>query len=382
MPLLCAQSTSQVVVVPIPSFTAIVDGLSETVPFVGPEALERLSGTAFRARIGANESGFGPSPAVIKAIADSAQQVWCYSDPENHDLKTTLATRLGIGFDEVTVGEGIDGLLGLAVRLFIAPGDVVVTSLGAYPTFNYHVAGFGGDLQVVPYSGMHEDPQALAAKARDTNARIVYLANPDNPMGSHWPATDIEAFLDAVPETCLVILDEAYGETAPVGTLPAIDTARPNLLRFRTFSKAYGMAGMRVGYAFGNARLVRAFDRIRNHFGVNRLAQVAALAALADEAYLASAIASIAAARNRLTALAHSNGLKALPSATNFVTIDCGRDGAYAGRVLTELAQRGVFIRKPMTPGLDHHIRISAAPDAELDILAEALPEALRAAYG
>jgi histidinol-phosphate aminotransferase len=127
---------------------------------------------------------------------------------------------------------------------------------------------------------------------------------------------------------------------------------------------------------------VRAFDRVRNHFGVNRLAQVAALAALADEAYLVSAIDSIAAARDRLTAIALSNGLNALPSATNFVTIDCGRDGAYAGRVHTELAQRGIFIRKPMTPGLDHHIRISAAPDAELDILAEALPEALRAAYG
>lgn len=367
---------------PKPSFTAFIDALPETIPFVGPEALERRSGTAFRARIGANESGFGPSPKVIAAIAEAAQQIWCYPDPENHDLKSALAAHLGIEADEVTVGEGIDGLLGLAVHLFISPGDVVVSSLGAYPTFNYHVAAFGGDLQLVPYAGTQEDPMALAAKARETNARIVYLANPDNPMGSYWPAEAINAFIQSVPETCLVILDEAYGETAPAGTLPAIDTTQSNLLRFRTFSKAYGMAGMRVGYAFGNTRLVNAFNRVRNHFGVNRLAQAAALAALADQDYLAATVSAIAEARDRIATIAQTNGLRALPSATNFVAVDCGRDGDYAALVLAELAQRGVFIRKPMTRGLDHHIRISAAPQAELDILAKTLPEALRAAYG
>lgn len=382
MRLECRGFVSQVITVPKPAFTAVIDALPETIPFVGPEALERRSGTAFRARIGANESGFGPSPKVIAAIGEAAQQIWCYPDPENHDLKSALAAHFAIKADEVTVGEGIDGLLGLAVHLFISPGDVVVTSLGAYPTFNYHVAAFGGALQMVPYSGTQEDPTALAAKARETNARIVYLANPDNPMGSYWPAETINAFIKAVPETCLVILDEAYGETAPTGTLPTIDAAQPNLLRFRTFSKAYGMAGMRVGYAFGNARLVNAFNRVRNHFGVNRLAQAAALAALADQDYLSATVTAIAEARDRIATIAQTNGLRALPSATNFVAVDCGRDGDYAALVLTELAQRGVFIRKPMTNGLDHHIRISAAPQAALDILAETLPAALRAAYG
>lgn len=365
----------------LPSFTAVVAALPDTIPFVGPEALERRSGVPFKARIGANESGFGPSPKVLAAITEAAGQIWTYPDPETHALKAALAAHLGIGFNEVTVGEGIDGLLGLAVRLFIAPGDVVVTSLGAYPTFNYHVTGFGGDLRPVPYAGVHEDLNALAAKAREGDARIVYLANPDNPMGSHWPAAAVEAFIDSVPETCIVILDEAYGETAPAGTLPAIDTARPNLLRFRTFSKAYGLAGIRVAYAFGNARLTGAFDRVRNHFGVNRLAQAAAIAALKDETYLALALASIEASRERIAAIAAANGLRALPSATNFVAVDCGGDGDLATRILAELAQRGIFIRKPMTPGLDHHIRISAAPDAEMDLLAEALPQALRAAY-
>lgn len=366
---------------PVPPFTAVVDNLPETVPFIGPEALERRSGVSLRARIGANESGFGPSPGVIAALAESAPDIWRYPDPENHDLRAALARHLGIGMDELVIGEGIDGLMSLAVRLFIAPGDVVVTSLGGYPTFNFHVAGFGGELQFVPYIGNHEDLDGLAARARQTNARMVYLANPDNPMGSHWPAEAVTAFAASLPETCLLVLDEAYGETAPEGTLPPIDTALPNVLRLRTFSKAYGLAGLRCGYAFGNARLVRAFERVRNHFGVNRQAQTAALAALADAEHLQWAIASIAGARHRIAAIASENGLTPLPSATNFVTIDCGSDGAYANAVLAELGKYGVFVRKPMAPGLDRHIRISAAPDAELDILAETLPSALRDAY-
>lgn len=364
-----------------PPFTAIIENLPETVPFVGPEAIERRTGIATRARIGANESGFGPSPNVVAALRDAAPHVWTYPDPENHDLRAALAAHLGIESDEIAVGEGIDGLMGLLVRLFIAPGDVVVTSLGAYPTFNYHVAGMGGDLRLVPYWNIHEDPQALADMARQTHARMVYLANPDNPMGSFWPAADIERFADAVPQTCLIVFDEAYLETAPPDAM-AIDTSRPNLLRLRTFSKAYGLAGMRCGYAIGNRRLTGAFNRIRNHFGVSKLAQVAALAALADQAHLQWAISAIATARTRISQIARDNGLAPLPSATNFVTIDCGRDAAYATNLLEALGRLGIFIRKPAAPGLDQHIRISAAPDAELDILAEGLPFALRSIQG
>ncbi|MBJ3783838.1 pyridoxal phosphate-dependent aminotransferase [Devosia sediminis] len=359
-----------------PSFTAIVEALPETVPFVGPEAIERQTGIATRARLGANESGFGPSPKVIATLRDATPEFWTYPDPENFELRSALAARLGIASDEIAIGEGIDGLMGQLVRLFIEPGDVVVTSLGAYPTFNYHVVGYGGDLRFVPYAGVHEDPEALAALARETGAKMVYLANPDNPMGSALPAADIARFIAAVPDTCVIVLDEAYLETAPEAPVP-IDTARPNLIRLRTFSKAYGLAGLRCGYAIGNRRLVGAFNRIRNHFGVNKAVQVAALAALADEAYLHWAVDAIAAARTRIARIAEDNGLTALPSATNFVAVDCRRDGAYALAVLKALAAEGVFVRKPAAPGLDQHIRISAGPDAALDVLAAALPVAL-----
>src|SRR5690606_18808462 len=124
-----------------------------------------------------------------------------------------------------------------------------------------------------------------------------------------------------------VALDEAYGETAPNGTLPPIGLTRPNLLRYRTFSKAYGLAGLRIGYCIGPAPIAAAFDRIRNHFGVNKLAQIAALAALGDQPYLTRTVAAIAAGRDRIAERAAGMGLSAIPSATNFVALDCGRDG-------------------------------------------------------
>ena len=363
-----------------PQFTPLAESLPATVPFVGPEAQERTRGRMFRARIGANENGFGPSPRVVAAMGAAAGEMWKYCDPENHELRAALAARLGVGPDNVVVGEGIDGLLNLAVRLFVTDGTPVVTSLGAYPTFNFHVAGFGGRLVAVPYSHDREDLDGLLAAVRRENAPLVYLSNPDNPMGSWWTAAEVERFAAALPAATMLVLDEAYGETAPAGTMPAIDVTRPNVLRMRTFSKAYGLAGLRCGYAVGAAEIIRAFEKIRTHYGVNRMAQAAGLAALADQAYLSDAIGRIAAARDRIAAIARANGLVPLPSATNFVAIDCGRDGAFALRAMEALIARDVFVRKPMAPGLDRCIRISAGPDAELDILAAALPDALAAA--
>jgi len=379
-PLARAGSSSTTVAMLHPYLTPLAQSLPDTVPFVGPEAIERRTGKPIRARIGANESGFGCSPQVAAAMADAASSMWRYGDPELFELRSALARHLGIPHANVTVGEGIDGLHSLIARLVIGAGDVSVTSLGAYPTFNYHVTGFGGRVVAVPYSADREDLEALAAAARRERAKVVYLSNPDNPMGSWWSADEQLRFFDAIPETTLILLDEAYCETAPAGTLPPLAIDRPNLIRTRTFSKAYGLAGMRVGYAIGEASLIKAFDKVRNHFGVTRMGQVAALAALSDQPFLTQAVSRINAARARIATIAADSGLAALPSATNFVAIDCGRDGSFALAVLKALEARGIFVRKPMATGLDRCIRISAAPDAELDILAEELPHALRQA--
>ena len=359
-------------------FTPLVETLPSSVPFVGPEALERRSGKRFRARIGANESVFGPSPMVVEAMRAAAPECWQYCDPENHDIKVALAAHLGVAPENVMVGEGIDGLFGYAVRLFVEPGVTVATSLGAYPTFNFHVAGFGGRLVTTPYVDDREDPASLLDLVAREKARLIYFANPDNPMGSWWNAAEVESFIDRLPSGALLMLDEAYGEFAPERTLPPLDVSNPQVLRFRTFSKAYGLAGLRLGYCVGHAELIKAFDKIRNHFGVTRLGQAAGIAALADQAHLQGVVSSVAAARSEIARIARVNGLTPLPSATNFVTIDCGRDGAYARQVLDALVADGIFVRMPGVAPLNRCIRVTAGTAANLAAFAEALPRALR----
>jgi histidinol-phosphate aminotransferase len=354
--------------------------LPSTVPFTGPEALERQAGIPFRARLGANESLFGPSPKAVAAMREAATGVWMYGDPENHDLKLALAAHHNVTPSHIAVGPGIDGLLGLICRLVLEPGTPVVTSLGAYPTFNFHVAGYGGVLTRVSYKGNHEDPEALLATARSTGARLIYFANPDNPMGSHHPASVVEDMVANLPDETLLILDEAYADLAPPTAVPSIVADHPQVIRMRTFSKGYGLAGARVGYAITNPDLALAFDKVRDHFGMSRVSQAGALAALADQGWLKSVQDRTVAARSRLSTIAKANGLHPLPSATNFVTMDCGRDGDRARKVLAELGKLGVFIRMPGVPPLDRCIRVSLGDDQTFDVLEETLPLALKAA--
>jgi len=367
------------ITMPRPHFTPLVEALPATVPFVGPEALERRSGTAIRARLGANENNFGPAPSVIAAIANAAPDVWKYCDSESHELRGALAENLALMPEQILVGEGIDGLLGLTCRLFLAQGDKAVTSLGAYPTFSYHVAGFGGHLVPVPYKDDREDLRGLMAAVKKHRPKIVYLSNPDNPMGTWWHANAIVDFAKNMPDETVIILDEAYCETAPSDAVPPLGFALPNLLRYRTFSKVYGLAGQRIGYVFGESDVIAGFDRIRNHFGVNKIAQIAALAALKDRDYLGKVIDWTAAGRAEIARFTNELGLSPLPSGTNFVTVDCGRDAAYAQAILNGLAERGVFIRKPMAPGLDRCIRISVGTEKDLEIARAALADTLKA---
>lgn len=363
-----------------PRYTPLARSLPATVPFVGPETQERARGAPFAARLGANESVFGPSPKAIAALQGAAGDIWMYGDPENHDLRAALAAHHGVTPDHVVVGEGIDGLLGYLVRLLVGPGDHVVTSDGAYPTFNYHVAGYGGTLHKVPYVNDREDPASLFTKAADVDAKLVYLANPDNPMGSWHSGADIVAALDSLPEGCLLVLDEAYVECAPEGTAAPVDADDPRLIRMRTFSKVHGLAGARVGYGLAAPDLVLAFNKVRNHFGMNRAAQAAALAALGDTDWLRHVQDQIDAARTRIGDIARENGLAPLPSATNFIAIDCGADGVFAKAVLDGLIERGIFVRMPFAAPQNRCIRVSCGTPADLDALAAALPEALAAA--
>jgi histidinol-phosphate aminotransferase len=363
-----------------PRYSALTRDLPATVPFVGPEAIERDRHLKVKARIGANESGFGPAPSVKAAMIAAIDETWKYTDPENFDLREAIAGHHGVRRNQVNVGVGIDGILGEIVRLTVEPGMPAVTSHGGYPTFNYHVVGFGGRLATVPYKNDREHIEGLLEAVRHENAPLVYFANPDNPMGSAVGSEEVLDFARSIPETTMLILDEAYGETAPAGIIPPADALidRPNVIRTRTFSKAYGLAGSRIAYVIAHEDTARAFDKIRNHFGLNRIGVAAAIAALKDEAYLAEVVGKISTARARIGAIARANGLDPLPSATNFVAIDCGRDGVYARAIVEGLMEEGVFIRMPGVAPLNRCIRVSAGLDKDLDLFAEALPKVLK----
>lgn len=351
-------------------FTRIVSSLPASIPFVGPETIERRQGRIFRARIGANESAFGISPKAAEAMTDAIQRTSWYADPEAYELRQAIAARHKVAMDEICVGAGIDEILGNVVRMTVEPGTPVVTSLGAYPTFNYHVTGFGGDLKQVPYRNDHIDLEALLTEVKSTNAPLVYLANPDNPMGTWHGAGDIENFINQLPETTLFILDHAYIEFAPEDTEVAIDTSNTRVIHMRTFSKAYGMAGARIGYAIAAKETITGLNKIRNHFGVNLIAQAGALASLQDNDFLGSVISAVSRGRKDYYTLCDELGLPHLPSATNFVAIDVGGESR-AKELLAELQEQGIFIRMPGVAPLNRCIRVSVGTPDERELFAD-----------
>lgn len=361
-------------------YSRLVGALPAVVPFVPPEALERRVGRPIEIRIGANESAFGPSPKAVAAIAQGAKRINWYCDPEGHELREALARHHGVSRENIGLGIGADDILGLTVRATIDPGDPVVMSHGAYPTFAFHVAGFGGRFITPPYRDFRNDAGALADAAEKSQARLVYLSNPDNPTGSWLDAAEQLAILVKLPKGALLVLDEAYSDFAPPGSLPEIDPEDERVLRVRTFSKAHGMAGARVGYAIAAKKLIAAFDKIRHHFGVSRLSQEAALASLGDQHFIAEVVRQVTEGRRDYAMLAETLGLKALPSSTNFVAIDLG-DGDRARATLAALLEdEAVFLRMPGVAPLDRLIRVTVGTPPERQGFAAALTRVLQRA--
>lgn len=350
----------------------LVDALPASTPFIGPERLMRESGQRELVRLGANESAFGPSPRAVEAMASQLDHLSWYGDPDSYALREALAEKYACAIEQIVVGSGIDDLMGLVVRAFVESGGVAVAARGTYPTFAYHVAGYGGRLETSAYAcGGEPDVEALAALAHREHARVVYLANPDNPSGAFLGRDRVARFYEALPHDAVLLLDEAYADFAePSQLLEARFEDR--LVRVRTFSKAYGLAGARIGYALTTQRNAERFEKIRLQYGVNRNAQVGALAALHDRAHLEWVVEQTAAAREAYAALARELGTTSLPSRANFVCIDMG-SAQRANVIVAGLLRRGVWIRKPGAPPLDRYIRVSAGTQTERVAFASAL---------
>ena len=358
-------------------YAHIIKDLPENTPFVGPETQERELGYSFAARLGANESIFGPSKAALRVMRHETRSIWKYGDPENYELKKEIALKHNISTDNIVVGEGIDGLLGYLTRLLISPGENVVTTDGAYPTFNYHVSSTGGRLHLVQFQDNRENLEGLLAATKKNKAKIVYCSNPNNPMGTMNQPHNIENFALSIPETSLLCLDEAYCDYLSQNLIPKIPVDTPNVIRLRTFSKAYGLAGARCGYAIGPTHLVRAFNKIRNHFGVNRIAQLAAIASLRDHTHIPRIQKKVGVAIKKLSSIAIENKCIPIPSYTNFLAVDCLRDETFARKVVIGLAKKKIFVRMPFSFPQNRCIRVSAGNAADIRLFSEAFEKVL-----
>lgn len=356
-------------------FTSILSGLPPLVPFVGPEAMERTRGSLFRARLGANESSFGISSLARERGMDALGRVSWYADPENYELRAALASFHEVEPDNIAVAAGIDDLLGLAVRAFAAERTAVMTA-GSYPTFAFHVAGYGAQLITVPYREDRVDLEGLLDAAISVGATLLYVANPDNPAGTWCDAVDVARLIERLPSSMVLLLDEAYVEFAPARAVSLSGVLAPNVLRLRTFSKAHGMAGGRVGYAICAVEVQEGFEKIRHHYGMNRIAQEMALASLSDEEFIAGVVKSVEAGRRQYAGIAASHGLKVLESGTNFVNFDTGSEDR-SDALLAALIRHGVFVRKAKVPPINRTVRITVGVPDERAVLAEVLGLAL-----
>lgn len=342
-------------------------------------ALRRRFGAAL-AELGSNENPLGPSPLAVAAIQSELGGIFRYPDPAGGALKAALAKHLGVDAAHITLGNGSHELLMLIAQCFADASTSVAFSEFGFAVFAIATAAAGAQAIRVPAltrehatMPLGHDLQAMAAAIRG-DTRLVYLANPNNPTGTWFDDAALERFLACVPATTLVVVDEAYHEfvddpalTSALRLLPR----HPNLIVTRTFSKAYALAGLRVGYSVSSPGVTNVLERLRESFNVNALALAAATAALGDQAHVARAKRWNRDEREWLAARLRQSGLRVLPSQTNFVLIDLGQD---AVPVEAKWFERGVIVRPMGGYHLPQFLRVSVGSRAANECLLAALP--------
>ena len=309
-------------------------------------------------KMASNESPLGPSPRAVAAIRGALDALHYYPDGSGFELKEKLAGRLGLEPASFVLGNGSNDVLELVARSFLTRDDSAVHSRHAFMVYPLAIQAIGARGIVVPERDYATDLDAMAAAVRD-DTKIVFIANPNNPTGTFSPWEDVRRFLERIPPTVLVVIDEAYEEYLPDGLRSP--TAGwlgrfPNLVVSRTLSKAYGLAGLRVGYAYADPVVAEVMNRVRQPFNVNHLAMVAALAALDDEEFIArnrevnaKGLAQLGEGFTRL-------GLEYIPSHGNFITV---RIGQGVPRVYGELLAAGVIVRPIAGYGMPEHLRVT-----------------------
>ncbi|MCS6887824.1 MAG: histidinol-phosphate transaminase [Chloroflexus sp.] len=315
-------------------------------------------------RMAANENPLGPSPRAVAAVQAALAEIHRYPDASGAALKHALAARVDLSPAHVMLGNGSDELIMLICHAMLGEGDEAVLAQGSFISYARRIHAQGAIARQIPLRAMAHDLPAMAA-AITPRTRLVFVCNPNNPTGTTVGAAELLAFIEQIPNDTLIVVDEAYIEfvTRPdfPNLLPLIRGGRDNLLLLRTFAKIHGLAGLRLGYAFGAPDLIAYLERARPVFNVNALAQIAGLAALDDTGHLERSLAHAARSRAVLTDGLRELGLTVIPGETNFVAVAVTDDQAIA----TALAQRGVLVTPLSGWGLPGWIRISFGTDEE-----------------
>ncbi len=356
-------------------------GVQQLSPYVPGKPVDELAreldiDPATIVKLASNENPLGASPRALAAIRDELAELTRYPDGNGFALKSLLSSQCGVQLDQVTLGNGSNDILELVARAYLAPGLNAVFSEHAFAVYPIVTQAVGADAHVVPAREWGHDLPAML-KAIDSNTRVVFIANPNNPTGTWFDANALNEFLQDVPERVLVVLDEAYIEYAEGGELPdglEFLSAYPNLLVSRTFSKAYGLAALRVGYALSSAVVADVLNRVRQPFNVNSLALTAACAALQDTEYLAESRRLNDAGMHQLQEGFSELGLSWIPSRGNFIALDLGQ---VAAPVYQGLLREGVIVRPVANYGMPNHLRITIGLPAENARLLEALAKVL-----
>jgi len=326
-------------------------------------------------KLASNENPLGASPRVLAAIENAIMEIARYPDGNGFTLKTALAERHGVGLPQIVLGNGSNDVLELAARAFLTPQSSAVYSQHAFAVYPLATQAVGARGIEAPARDFGHDPEALLA-AIEGDTRLLFIANPNNPTGTLLDPVQLLGLIERVPENVLVVLDEAYTEYLPdamksnsVGWLKRF----PNLIVTRTFSKAYGLAGLRVGYALASTPVADMLNRVRQPFNVNSLAQTAAVMAMQDVAFLDECLAINRAGMVQLTEGFKRLGLAWIPSYGNFVAVRVGD----AAAINLSLLKQGVIVRPVANYGLPEHLRVSVGLEGENSVFLQALERAL-----
>ena len=321
-----------------------IASLSPYVPGKPIEELQRELGLARVIKLASNENPLGPSPKALAALVGGHDSLHRYPDGGAYRLRQALADRWKVSLDHIILGNGSDEVLGLLARTFLAPGDEAVMADQTFVIYKMEVTAAHGKAVIVPLVNWTHDLDGMA-KAITSKTRLVFLCNPNNPTGTMVAADAVARFMAKVPEDVIVVFDEAYLEYVRDPHFPdslQYVTQGRNAIVLRTFSKIYGLAGLRIGYGITTPEITNCLNRVRPPFNANTLAQRAALAALGDDEHVAKSRAVNAAGMQQLESGLRALGFSAIPSQANFVYFDVKRDGR---ALFDALLREGVIVR-------------------------------------